>query len=111
MKEVRLPSRGDGTIRVGRDVRRDPQVGPARIPADVYTSPERFDAERTKVFRHSWFVVERGSEIPRPGDYLVWEEFGETVVICRQGDGTLAAFHNVCQHRGARIVTSGGFCP
>lgn len=103
MKHAPLPSRGTGTVRVGRDMPRVPPVGPTRVLASVYTDPERFEQERVKVFRRSWFVIERGSEIPDPGDYLIWEEFGETVVVTRQRDGNVAAFHNVCQHRGARI--------
>lgn len=112
MSEQRLPSRGDGTVRAGRDVCRTPPYGPARVPAAVYTSEERFEAERERLFRRSWYVVDRSSAVPNEGDYVLWEEFGESVVICRHSDGDLYAFHNVCQHRGARIVTKeSGFCP
>jgi phenylpropionate dioxygenase-like ring-hydroxylating dioxygenase large terminal subunit len=38
----------------------------------------------------------------------VWEGFGQSVVIARGDLGELTAFHNVCQHRGARIVPSPG---
>lgn len=107
-----LPTRGKGTVRAGRDVRRLPPCEPARIPAAVYSDEERFEAERDRVFRRSWFVAERASVLAGSGDYLLWEEFGESVVICRYSDGRLRAFHNVCQHRGARIVTKeSGFCP
>jgi len=33
------------------------------------------------VFRESWFMIGRSEELPAPGDYKVWEEFGETVVV------------------------------
>ena len=112
MSELRLPTRGGGTRRAGRDLPRTPPVGPARIPSDVYTSEDRFEAERERLFRRSWFVVDRSSVVPGAGDYVLWEEFGESVVVCRFSDGRLRAFHNVCQHRGARIVTKdSGFCP
>jgi phenylpropionate dioxygenase-like ring-hydroxylating dioxygenase large terminal subunit len=42
--------------------------------------------------------------VAQPGDWLTFEGHGETVVITRQPDGSLAAFHNVCQHRGPAIV-------
>jgi phenylpropionate dioxygenase-like ring-hydroxylating dioxygenase large terminal subunit len=87
-----------------------PDVGPSRVPASVYTDPERFELERTRVLRDSWFMIGRSAELADPGDYLVWEEFGETVVVSRLEDGGLAAFHNVCQHRGARIAPSSGRC-
>jgi phenylpropionate dioxygenase-like ring-hydroxylating dioxygenase large terminal subunit len=107
MRHAPLPTRGDGTVRISRDMPNVPPVGPTRVPSSVYTDPERFEQERVKVFRRSWFVVERGSEIPEPGDFLVWEEMGETVVVTRLDDGDVAAFHNVCQHRGARICDPG----
>ena len=90
--------------------RSTPPVGPTKVSSDIYTSEERWEQERVQVFSNSWFVVDRGSEIPNAGDYLVWENFGETVVIVRGDDGGVAAFHNVCQHRGARIVAESGNC-
>ena len=107
MQHAPLPTRGDGTVRISRGMPNVPPVGPTKVPSSVYTDPERFEQERVKVFRRSWFIIERGSEIPDPGDFLVWEEFGETVVVTRAADGGVAAFHNVCQHRGARICDPG----
>ena len=34
-----------------------------------------------------------------------FEGHGETIVITRQADGGVAAFHNVCMHRGPSFVT------
>jgi phenylpropionate dioxygenase-like ring-hydroxylating dioxygenase large terminal subunit len=39
---------------------------------------------------------------------MVWEGQGETVVVSRRRDGGVSGFHNVCQHRGARIVQESG---
>jgi phenylpropionate dioxygenase-like ring-hydroxylating dioxygenase large terminal subunit len=44
------------------------------------------------------------------GDWTTFEGHGETVVITRQPDGSLRAFHNVCQHRGPAIVTEWKGC-
>jgi phenylpropionate dioxygenase-like ring-hydroxylating dioxygenase large terminal subunit len=107
---VHKPSRGDGPIRFGKDVEQVPGLGPSRTASEIYTSPEHYELERTRVFRDSWYIVGRGSEVPAPGDFKVWEEMGETVVISRQASGELAAFHNVCQHRGARITPESGHC-
>ena len=40
----------------------------------------------------------------------MWEGQGETIVITRKKDGSLAGFHNICLHRGARIVRDSGEC-
>ena len=39
---------------------------------------------------------------------MVWEGHGETIVVSRRRDGGVSGFHNVCQHRGARIVPQSG---
>ena len=110
MSGPRIPTRGDGTLRVGRDMPLVPPIGPTRVDAAVYVSEEQWERERTTLFRETWYVVDRSSVIAEPGDFLVWEEFGETVVVRRADDGSLSAFHNVCQHRGARIVDPESQC-
>jgi len=42
----------------------------------------------------------------RPGDYLVREVAGESVIVVRDGDGRLRAFFNVCRHRGTRLCAA-----
>ena len=101
---VHAPRRGDGAVRFGPTVQQVPDTGGSTLDKVVYTDPMRFDLEREIVLRRSWLVAGRSSELPNPGDWIVYEGHGETVVVSRQPDGSLAAFHNVCQHRGARLV-------
>ena len=102
------PTRGDGPPRHGPDVRQIPDVGPSNLDAAVYTDPARYELERTLVLRNSWLIAGRSSELAEPGDWIIYEGHGETVVVCRQADGSVGAFHNVCQHRGARITPEAG---
>jgi phenylpropionate dioxygenase-like ring-hydroxylating dioxygenase large terminal subunit len=74
----------------------------------VYTDPARFEQERRKVLNRSWQIICRSEELAAPGDHVVWEGHGETIVVSRRRDGGVAGFHNVCQHRGARIVPQSG---
>ena len=104
------PSRGDGPLRFGAGVEQVPPVGTATVPASVYVDPARYAAELDAVFGQTWLIAGRSSQVPTAGDFLVWEEVGETIVIARQRDGSLSAFFNVCQHRGARIVAESGHC-
>lgn len=80
------------------------------VSADVYRDGARYALERERLFRRVWHVAGRVEEIPSPGDYLLWERIGQSVVIMRKADGGLAAFHNVCRHRGVRIVRESGHC-
>jgi phenylpropionate dioxygenase-like ring-hydroxylating dioxygenase large terminal subunit len=103
------PTRGDGPIRFRADNTPQAQApGTELIDASEFVSPKHFAREREAVLRRTWLVGCHASEIPDRGDHTVWAAFGELVVIARQDDGTVAAFHNVCQHRGARIVRAGG---
>jgi Rieske 2Fe-2S family protein len=68
-----------------------------------YTDPAIFEAEIDRVFFRSWWFAGHGSEIPRPGDYLLFELAGESLIVLRQPDRSVAALFNVCRHRGSRI--------
>lgn len=83
---------------------------PSVLDASVYSDPERYQQEIEKVFYRSWFPVCPVVDLPNPRDVVVWEQLGQSVVICRQDDGSISAWHNVCQHRGARLVGESGNC-
>ena len=72
----------------------------------TYTSKELFQLEIKVLFRRQWMLVGHQSDLPQPGDYLTFEVAGERAVVIRDGSGELRAFHNVCRHRGSRVVTA-----
>ncbi|MFZ1481433.1 MAG: aromatic ring-hydroxylating dioxygenase subunit alpha [Paracoccaceae bacterium] len=74
------------------------------LPAWTYSSPEMFDLERDQVFLNHWQVVGHECDIPAPGDWLAFDILGERAVVMRGADGQVRAFHNLCRHRGARVV-------
>ncbi len=103
------PTRGDGPLRFSAEIPNTPGKSET-IPSSWYTDPARFDLERKYVMNPSWQILCRSEQIPNAGDHYVWEGQGETIVITRTKDGGLAGFHNICQHRGARIVRDHGEC-
>ena len=107
---MHTPTRGDGPARFGPGVPLLPEIGPGILESGVYTDPERYQRERTAVLAPSWQVICRSSQIPQPGDFITWEGHGETIVVTRHRDGGVSGFHNVCQHRGARIVKEPSGC-
>lgn len=74
------------------------------LPAWTYHAPELFELEKTQVFLTHWQVVGHACDIPAPGDWLSFDLLGERAVVMRGQDGTIRAFHNLCRHRGARVV-------
>jgi phenylpropionate dioxygenase-like ring-hydroxylating dioxygenase large terminal subunit len=101
---VHKPTRGEAPARIGGDVVALPDVGNSVVSADVYRDPMRYELEIEHVLRKSWLLAARSSEIPNENDWTIYEGHGETIVMTRQPDGSVAAFHNVCQHRGVRLT-------
>lgn len=74
------------------------------LPAWTYHSPALFDLERQEVFLRHWQVVGHVNDIPAAGEWLTFDMLGERAVVMRGQDGVVRAFHNLCRHRGARVV-------
>jgi choline monooxygenase len=74
---------------------------------DAYTSEDFFALERQRVFGSSWVVVGCTSQVAEPGDTLVTDVAGQSLIVTRNRAGQLRAFHNVCRHRGARLLDAG----
>lgn len=101
---VHIPTRGDLPARVGPQIQNMPEYGARKMSRDPYTDPVQYELEREHVLAKSWILAGRSADVKEPGDWLSFEGHGETIVVTRQPDGSLAAFHNVCQHRGPAIV-------
>ena len=85
---------------------RYPELGTGPIPVEPYISPAFFEREREAVFRKVWLNVGRVEQIPERGDYFVkdLDICRTSILIVRGEDGAVHAFHNMCSHRGNRIV-------
>lgn len=87
-----------------------PSFAKASIPAAVltlpgryYTSPEIYAAEQERIFGGRWVCLGRAEEVAAPGDYMLAEVAGESLIVVRDGAGALHAHFNVCRHRGTRM--------
>ena len=74
---------------------------------DYYFSPEIFQQEVERIFCAEWFCGGRDDDLPEPGDFLVQDVAGESVIVVRTREGNLMAHYNVCRHRGSRLVAEG----
>jgi Rieske 2Fe-2S family protein len=73
------------------------------LPTSWYRSSEIFRIEKERLFCREWLAVCREEELPRPGDSLVLDVLGESILLVRNREGQLRAFYNVCRHRGSRL--------
>jgi choline monooxygenase len=77
------------------------------IPARLYTDPVYLELEQERIFGRTWQLAARADEVAEPGQYVVAEVAGESIVIVRDG-ATLRAFHNICLHRAGPVATGCG---
>ncbi len=64
------------------------------LPREQYLDPAVFETEYARVFSRQWLFAGHVSQLAEPGDYLVEELFGESVVVTRTQTGALKAFLN-----------------
>ena len=83
-----------------------PKLGSGPLPYDHILSEESFDKQREHIFKKCWLFVGRQEQIAKKGDYFVAKvDIAQTsVVVVRQPDGSIGAFHNVCKHRGNKLM-------
>jgi choline monooxygenase len=86
--------------------RRPVALAQTLIP-DAYTSEEFFSLERERVFGTTWVAVGCGAQFRAPGDVLVTEVGGRSIIVLRKQDRQLRAFYNTCRHRGTQLLDPG----
>jgi choline monooxygenase len=81
-----------------------PTAEASGLPNAVYTTDAMFERERDTLFANTWACVGRGSDAPNAGDVCPVNLMGLPLVLVRGAGGALRVFHNVCSHRGHRLV-------
>ena len=74
------------------------------IAVERHTSQEFYDLEQEYVFGKSWVIAGRVEDVAEPGDYFVFDDLKDPLIVVRGTDGTVRCFYNTCQHRGAPVV-------
>jgi len=77
---------------------------PATIGSEAYTSPDYARAEQERLFRKTWLQAGRVEDIPGVGNFITYDIGPDSVIIVRTGPETVRAYHNVCPHRGRRLI-------
>ncbi|ABB10643.1 aromatic ring-hydroxylating oxygenase subunit alpha [Burkholderia lata] len=74
------------------------------LPSRYFYDDAVFAAERDRIFMSAWHVIGHTSELSTPGQFVMTDVFDQSVIAACGRDGKVHAFHNVCQHRGNRLV-------
>jgi phenylpropionate dioxygenase-like ring-hydroxylating dioxygenase large terminal subunit len=124
-KRVTMPLEVEygGRMSWGRDLRLEETLTPAgaptpnypngwkegtTIPAEYYVDEQQYLNDERYLQENFWFMVDHHSRIRKPGDYFVFEfGRGSSVIVLRDQAGEVKAYHNVCRHRGSRLIQHG----
>ena len=74
------------------------------LEAPFYTDPEIFRLDVAAIFAKHWLFCAAEAEIPDAGDYVTIDIGPYSIIILRDDDEEIRAFHNVCRHRGSRLL-------
>ncbi|WP_156680700.1 aromatic ring-hydroxylating oxygenase subunit alpha [Sphingomonas profundi] len=73
------------------------------LPSDAYVTAAGFAADAARILTRDWFCAGRVEDVAAPGDHVVLEIAGESILVTRTRTGDLRAFYNVCRHRGSSL--------
>ena len=85
----------------------DERVEGRSLPAGLYTREDVFQADLDVFFRKHWIYIGPECDVPEPGDAMVIDIAGSSLIMLRDDDGEVRVLYNVCRHRGARILDAG----
>ena len=81
-----------------------PQDRIFRVDRSVYTDPDVFEAELTRIYEGGWVFLCHEAQVKEAGAYFATEIGRQPVFVVRQKDGGLKGFINACSHRGAVLT-------
>ena len=83
-----------------------PELGTEPVSYEDSISPEFYQLEREAIFKRVWLNVGRVEQLPRNGSYFTKElaVANTSIVVVRDMNGQVRAFHNICRHRGNKLV-------
>lgn len=73
------------------------------LPQAFYCDDDLFQVDMEEIFYKEWIFAGPECEIPNPGDYITFQIHKAPVIVLRDREGELRAFHNFCRHRGSKL--------
>ncbi|MGV0768589.1 aromatic ring-hydroxylating oxygenase subunit alpha [Mycobacterium syngnathidarum] len=83
-----------------------PDLGTAPIPFRDSISEDFYALEREAIFKRAWLNISRVEETPDTGSYITRqvEAADASLLLVKDHDGDIRAYHNVCRRRGHTLV-------
>ena len=77
---------------------------PLTYPVEAFISREYAEAEKDRLWPKIWQMAGRLEEISEVGSFITYEIDNDSIIVVRTGPDTIKAHHNVCPHRGRRLI-------
>jgi p-cumate 2,3-dioxygenase subunit alpha len=77
-----------------------------RVNRKAFTSDGIFEREMERFRNEYWLYLGHESEVRNPGDFVVRNLVGRSLIFCRATNGELHVFLNSCPHRGTVVCRS-----
>ena len=74
------------------------------LPNECYLNNDYLEFEKEKIFKNNWTMIGVASSVPNPGDVKPFNLLGIPILIVRNKQNEVKVFHNVCSHRGFKLV-------
>lgn len=76
------------------------------LPQPFYLDPDFHTLDMELIWYRDWLFVGHDADLPRPGSFFTVQVGGYPVVLVRDREGRIRAFHNSCRHRGSRVCAT-----
>lgn len=87
------------------DGQRRPDLPPTHfLDNRIYTDRQLYQRERDEIFGKQWKFVCHESELPNIRDFRRVTLAEQDIVLVRDNEGEIRAFHNACPHRGSKVI-------
>ncbi|MFD0691672.1 aromatic ring-hydroxylating oxygenase subunit alpha [Actinomadura fibrosa] len=96
-----------------------PGLGTGPVSYEDSITPEFYEREKEAIFKRAWLNVGRVEQLPRKGSHFTRtiDAANASIIVLRDREGEVRAFHNICRHRGNKLVwtddpkqDTAGFC-
>ena len=74
------------------------------LPNECYLGGDYTNIERKTLFEDKWVVIGVASSVPNLGDVKTFDLLGIPLIFLRDRKNKIRVFHNVCSHRGLKLV-------
>jgi glycine betaine catabolism A len=77
------------------------------LPREFYIDSDIYEFDVDEVLARAWVMAAFEAELPQAGSYVTVTLGNSSIILVRDHDAKILAFHNTCRHRGARICADG----